>query len=136
MWLATRAAALLLALGGALLLVGALPATVTGYLQLWDRWDVELFRKIAEFGYDGYPADYPDPGIVAFFPGLPLVLAAATFVDGDLALRSGQPKAAASSYRAASTAFTDGGQPHRAASAMYSAAEATSAVGAVERRRR
>ena len=67
---------------------------------------------------------------------LPQVLAAATFVDGDLALRTGQPKAAASIYRAAATAFTDGGQPHRAASAMYSAAEADALAGQAAEGRR
>ena len=47
-----------------------------GFLGRWDRWDVGLFRKVAQYGYAGYPAHYPDRGVEAFFPGLPLVLAA------------------------------------------------------------
>ena len=48
---------------------------VPGSLSRWDRWDVGLFRKVAEYGYAGYPQHYPDRGIEAFFPGFPLVLA-------------------------------------------------------------
>ena len=49
----------------------------------WDSWDVTLFRKIAEFGYDGYPTHYPDQNVAAFFPGFPLVLRAAHLVVPD-----------------------------------------------------
>ncbi len=75
-WLASRAAVALLAVGGAWLLSGARAGAVEGFLQRWDRWDVGLIRKVAQFGYDGYPQDYPDRGIEAFFPGAPLVLRA------------------------------------------------------------
>ena len=74
-WLASRAGVLVLVLGGAWQL-GAVPAgQVQGLLERFDRWDVGLFRKVAEHGYAGYPDDYPDVGIEAFVPGLPLVLA-------------------------------------------------------------
>jgi len=63
-----------LSLGGAWTLSGVRAGRVQGFLQRWDRWDVGLFRKVAESGYTGYPESYPDRGIEAFFPGLPLVL--------------------------------------------------------------
>jgi hypothetical protein len=49
---------------------------VEGFLRRWDRWDVGLFRKVAEFGSQGRPEHYPDEGVEAFFPGAPLVLRA------------------------------------------------------------
>ena len=70
LWLATRAAVAVLVLGAASLLPGAQGS----FLARWDRWDVGLFRKVAEHGYAGYPQAYPDRGIEAFFPGMPLVL--------------------------------------------------------------
>jgi len=82
-WLGSRLAVALLAVGGALLLSGARPSSVQGLLARWDRWDVGLFRKIAEFGYDGHPEDYPDQGIEAFFPGAPLALRAVHLVVPD-----------------------------------------------------
>jgi hypothetical protein len=71
-WLWTRAAVLLLAGAGAVVL----EQTDRGLVGLWRRWDADLLRKIAQYGYDGYPADYPDRGVEAFFPGFPLVLRA------------------------------------------------------------
>jgi hypothetical protein len=71
-WALTRLALWAVALVGSVL-AGAGADRV---LQRWERWDVGLFRKVAEFGYDGYPHDYPDVGVPAFFPGLPLVLRA------------------------------------------------------------
>jgi len=56
-----------------------------GPLERWVRWDVDLLRKIAEYGYDGYPEDYPDQGIEAFFPGLPLLLRLVHLVVRDYA---------------------------------------------------
>jgi len=67
---------------------------------------------------------------------LTLPLAAATFVEGDLALRAGQPAEAVAGYRSAAAAFTDGGQPHRAASALCAAAEAAAAAGRPDEGRR
>jgi hypothetical protein len=82
-WLSSRVAVALLSVGGAWLLSGAQAGGVEGFLRRWDRWDVGLFRKVAEFGYGGYPVDYPDRGIEAFFPGLPLVLRAVHLVVPD-----------------------------------------------------
>jgi transcriptional regulator with GAF, ATPase, and Fis domain/Tfp pilus assembly protein PilF len=67
---------------------------------------------------------------------LTLALAAATFVEGDLALRAGQPVAAAAIYRSSAAAFDDAGQPHRAAGALHAAAEACAAAGQAEDGRR
>jgi transcriptional regulator with GAF, ATPase, and Fis domain len=67
---------------------------------------------------------------------LTLALAAATFVDGDLALRAGEPATAAATYRKAADAFTDAGQPHRAASALCAAAEAAASAGRGDEGRR
>lgn len=47
-----------------------------GFLPSWENWDVDLFRKVAQFGYDGLGTDYDDAGVEAFFPGFPLVLRA------------------------------------------------------------
>ncbi len=74
-WLGTRAGVALLVLAGARELAGARAGAVPGFLARWDRGDVQLLRKVAEHGYTGYPAAYPDRGIEAFFPGFPLVLA-------------------------------------------------------------
>ena len=73
-WGASRVAVAVLAVGGAWLLSDAQASTVEGFLRRWDRWDVGLLRKVAEFGYAGRPEHYPDLGIEAFFPGAPLVL--------------------------------------------------------------
>ncbi|SDH72658.1 hypothetical protein SAMN05421505_12130 [Sinosporangium album] len=44
------------------------------FLDRWRRWDAELLTIIARHGYDGDPARPPDPGLPAFFPGMPLTL--------------------------------------------------------------
>ena len=82
-WLASRVAVAVLSIGGAWTLGGKSAGDVEGFLQRWDRWDVGLFRKVAEFGYQGYPDQYPDRGIEAFFPGAPLVLRALHLVVPD-----------------------------------------------------
>jgi hypothetical protein len=82
-WLASRVAVALLSVGGAWLLAGQQAGEVEGFLRRWDRWDVGLFRKVAEFGYTGYPEQYPDRGVEAFFPGAPLVLRALHVVVPD-----------------------------------------------------
>lgn len=76
-WIATRVALLVLTIASAAQL--GLDTSIT---ERWDQWDVGLFRKVAEFGYQGYPQDYPDRGIEAFFPGFPLVLKAVHLVIG------------------------------------------------------
>jgi len=73
-WLLSRLSVVLLTLAGARLLAGVNAGEVESFLTRWDRWDVGLFRKVAEFGYRGYPDRYPDRGIEAFFPGQPLLL--------------------------------------------------------------
>jgi hypothetical protein len=75
-WLSSRLAVVVLTLGGAALLSGAQAGAVEPFLTRWDRWDVGLFRKVAEFGYQGYPTRFPDKGVEAFFPGEPLLLRA------------------------------------------------------------
>ncbi|WP_344495282.1 mannosyltransferase family protein [Nonomuraea monospora] len=44
------------------------------YVDKWRQWDVVLFTTIAEYGYDGDPAKPHDPGLPAFFPGVPLLM--------------------------------------------------------------
>jgi hypothetical protein len=75
-WLATRLGLVVLTVGAAFTVSGAGGRDVEGFLKRWDRWDVGLFRKVAEFGYQGYPVDYPDRGVEAFFPGMLLVMRA------------------------------------------------------------
>ena len=82
-WLASRVAVAVLALGGVRLLADGRPGEVDGFLDLWDRWDVGLIRKVAEFGYAGYPEAYTDQGVEAFFPGMPVVLRAVHAVVPD-----------------------------------------------------
>ena len=72
-WLATRVALVLLVVAGAPQVFGD---RTQGFLERWDSWDVSLFVKVGEFGYEGYPQHYPDQNVAAFFPGLPLVLRA------------------------------------------------------------
>lgn len=74
-WLLSRLAVAVLVLAGTRQLGGTTAGAIPSFLSRWDRWDVGLFRKVAEFGYTGYPRHYPDRGIEAFFPGFPLVLA-------------------------------------------------------------
>ncbi|MDP9436547.1 MAG: hypothetical protein M3P93_15670 [Actinomycetota bacterium] len=74
LWLATRAATALATWAASELLPGRRADQVPGFVERWTRWDVDLFRKVAEHGYTGFPADYPDRGIEAVFPGYPLVL--------------------------------------------------------------
>jgi hypothetical protein len=44
------------------------------FLDRWTQWDVDHFVEIARYGYGGDPGHPKDPGLPAFFPGLPLVL--------------------------------------------------------------
>ncbi len=72
-WVATRVALVLLIVAGASQVFGDTRQT---FLERMDSWDVTLFIKVAQFGYDGYPQRYPDKDIEAFFPGFPVVLRA------------------------------------------------------------
>jgi hypothetical protein len=70
-WVATRVALVVLLLAGT---QQVFSGRGEGWLDGWDSWDVTLFRKIAQYGYTGYPQHYPDRDVVAFFPGFPFVL--------------------------------------------------------------
>jgi hypothetical protein len=72
-WWATRLAVFTASLVGMWGLSGQLSGALPGWLFRWDRWDAQLFTKVAHYGYQGYPEHYPDRGVVAFFPGLPAV---------------------------------------------------------------
>src|SRR4051812_49716427 len=62
------------------MVVDAVGGRVPSWLSGWDHWDAQLFVKVARFGYQGYPQHYPDKDVVAFFPGLPLMLRAVHLV--------------------------------------------------------
>lgn len=78
LWLWSRVAVALAAGAGATAL-----AVDRGPVDAWRRWDADLLRKVAEFGYDGRPENYADEGIEAFFPGFPLLLRAVHAVVPD-----------------------------------------------------
>lgn len=82
-WIATRVAVAVLALGTLWTVVEGPAGGVRSWLSGWDHWDTGLFVKIARFGYQGYPSHYTDHGVVAFFPGEPLVLRAVHYVVRD-----------------------------------------------------
>ncbi|MHB2022184.1 MAG: hypothetical protein ACYCO3_02450, partial [Mycobacteriales bacterium] len=73
-WGATRVGVAFASFAAAWTLLPNAPGFVPSFLSLWNHWDVGLFVKIARWGYLGYPNHYPDKGIVAFFPGEPLLL--------------------------------------------------------------
>ena len=75
-WTATRVAVAVLALAAGWMVLDATTGGVPSWLGSWDHWDVQLYEKVARFGYQGFPKRYPDEHIVAFFPGLPLALRA------------------------------------------------------------
>ena len=75
-WIATRVAVAVLTLAAGWMVADAVAGHIPSWLGSWDHWDAQLFTKVARFGYDGYPRHYPDKDVVAFFPGLPLVLRA------------------------------------------------------------
>ncbi|MCO5970168.1 mannosyltransferase family protein [Actinoallomurus soli] len=71
-WFGTRAAVLAISLlASALWSYGDLHDS---FLNRWTQWDVDHFVEIARYGYRGDPSHPPDPGLPAFFPGLPLAL--------------------------------------------------------------
>lgn len=74
LWLASRIAVFGIGAVAVAALSNGPVGTLPGPLERWVRWDTDLFRKIAEHGYGGYPDAYPDQGVEAFFPGFPLVL--------------------------------------------------------------
>ncbi len=74
-WLLSRVGVAVVVLAGTWQLGGTTAGAIPSWLSRWDRWDAGLFRKVAQYGYAGYPEHFPDRGIEAFFPGFPLVLA-------------------------------------------------------------
>jgi hypothetical protein len=82
LWLWSRVAVFGVAVAGGLALAAS-EAELRGPVALWRRWDADLLRKVAEFGYGGFPDDYPDRGVEAFFPGFPLLLRAVRLVVRD-----------------------------------------------------
>ena len=60
-WLLTRVSVVILAVAGSWLLARGTAGFQPGFVELWDRWDVAVFVKIARFGYLGYPRTIPTP---------------------------------------------------------------------------
>ncbi|WP_283139505.1 mannosyltransferase family protein [Rhizohabitans arisaemae] len=72
LWVATRLGIVVIAtVGYGVLSAGRPPVAL---LQRLEHWDTRLLIEIAVHGYDGDPAQEPDPGLPAFFPGMPLLL--------------------------------------------------------------
>lgn len=71
LWLGSRVAVTVAAIAGAWTVQSHEGRDVPGFLALWDRWDVQLFWKVARWGYLS-PA-YPDRTEVDF-PGMPWAL--------------------------------------------------------------
>lgn len=80
LWLASRVAVAVAAMGGIWTLRPVTGREIPGFLDIWEVWDAALFRKVAEFGY--YSQEYADQTAVDF-PGLPLLMRAVHLVVGD-----------------------------------------------------
>lgn len=78
LWVSSRLGLLMTTMFGAAWLVAD-----ADFLDRWRQWDAALFVVIAEHGYGGDPAKPVDPGLPAFFPGMPLVLRVVHFVVPD-----------------------------------------------------
>lgn len=72
LWLGSRVGIFVAATVGAGVLAGE--KVLAPFSERWLHWDAGHLVDIARFGYDGDPADDPDPGRPAFFPGMPLML--------------------------------------------------------------
>jgi hypothetical protein len=81
-WVLSRVGVVVLTFSSAWMLARTTAAQVPGFLDLWYRWDAVVFTKIAQFGYLGYPRDYPDTGTAAFFPGQPLAIRLGQLLTG------------------------------------------------------
>ena len=82
-WLWSRLAVAVTSAAGVWALSGRPASTVPGPVERWARWDVDLLRKVAEFGYVGARDRRPDEPVEAFFPGFPAVLRAVHVVVPD-----------------------------------------------------
>lgn len=84
-WLLSRLALVVLVAGtgwfAGVFAQGGRPAS--RFLERWTQWDVALLIEIARYGYGGDPTEAPDPGLPAFFPGMPLALRAVHLVVPD-----------------------------------------------------
>ncbi len=72
LWVGTRLGLLVAATVGLGLVTQG--EQLSPFLDRWRHWDAALLIEIAQYGYDGNPAESPDPGLPAFFPGMPLAL--------------------------------------------------------------
>jgi hypothetical protein len=72
-WLASRVAMVILTFAAGWTVQSNRLGAVPSFSQLWDRWDVELFRKAAQYGWF---SPNSDPHQAVDFPGFPLVLRA------------------------------------------------------------
>jgi hypothetical protein len=79
-WLASRIAVLLVSLVGARVVRNPRVARIPDLLTMWDRWDSQLYIKVARFGY--FSPAYQDR-TEAFFPGQPLAIRAVHLVVRD-----------------------------------------------------
>lgn len=77
-WLATRAGLAALTWPAAFISAGS-ARSPRGWLTLWQRWDALTFVDIAQHGYFA-PGERAASTRVAFFPGLPIVIAAVHLV--------------------------------------------------------
>lgn len=68
------------------LILAAPGRTEDAILDRFNRYDSYNFMDIAKYGYDGRPDDPDAPRLVAFFPGLPLLLRSLHLVIPDLRL--------------------------------------------------
>ncbi|HEU5034644.1 MAG TPA: mannosyltransferase family protein [Mycobacteriales bacterium] len=82
-WVASRVGVGVASAAAIWMVIGDRAGNLPSWVASWDRWDVGLFVKVAKFGYLGRPEHYSDRGIVAFFPGEPLLLRAVHAVIGD-----------------------------------------------------
>lgn len=70
-WWGSRVAVIVLSLAAARTVTSRRVDQIPGFLQMWDRWDVGLFVKVARFGY--FSSAYTDRTEVNY-PGLPLAM--------------------------------------------------------------
>ncbi|GAA3788910.1 hypothetical protein GCM10022226_04470 [Sphaerisporangium flaviroseum] len=84
LWLGSRVGIVVVATVGAGMLAG--DKTLAPFLERWQHWDAKHLVDIAKFGYDGDPAAAHDPGLPAFFPGMPLALRLAHMIVPDWSL--------------------------------------------------
>lgn len=84
LWLATRLGVIVLGTVGAAMLFQDEP--LEPFLDRLRRWDAAHLITIARYGYAGDPAQPPDIGLPAFFPGQPLALRAVHMIVPDWVL--------------------------------------------------